>query len=111
MYEDAYRVVQETLAVDKQGKSATNRLPEKGEVDFVPYDKIDLLHNLVKLSISKGLYNNHPEQKSRLQKLVKDLEGTVTRHFKLLNLAETGLTSARTLRNGGTTKGIRNTFV
>ena len=95
MYEEACRVVTEALAVDDQSPLAANRLPEMGNVYFVPYSKIDMLNNLITVSVDRGMYNT--EHTARLAQAQEDLQNTLSRHFELLKVSELGLKSARAL--------------
>ena len=95
MYEEACRVVTEALAVDDQSPLAANRLPEMGDVYFVPYSKIDMLNNLITVSVDRGMYNT--EHTARLAQAQEDLQNTLSRHFELLKVSELGLKSARAL--------------
>ena len=95
MFEEACRVIKETLAVHEQSATAAQRLPEKGDMDWVPYHKIDLLYNLIDVSMERGLCDG--DQLERLRRAQKELKSNVERHLELLSISEMGLSSARAL--------------
>jgi hypothetical protein len=97
MYLQACRTVVETLEVHKRTRTATQRLPEKGDMDFVPYSKIDMLHNLMDVYIGKGVYSK--VHVKALQQAQEQMVASLDRHFELLEISEMGLQSARALQN------------
>jgi hypothetical protein len=73
---------------------ASSRLPEKGEVDFVPYQTIDLLWNVIEVVLSKvknGLAQETRDSRDRM-------EAALEKHFALLQISEMGIKSARALK-------------
>jgi hypothetical protein len=72
---------------------ATSRLPEKGNIDFIPYRTIDVLWNLIELAVTKGSYEG--KEKSKILKARDDMESALSKHFELLNTSEAGIRSAR----------------
>jgi hypothetical protein len=98
MLEEACRVVCAVLAgPDDSFREyvAQNRLPEKGEIDFVPYKKIDLLWNLIDRVLQKGMLSN--VESRRLSDARLQMEKAVEKHFQLLEISEMGIRSARAL--------------
>lgn len=84
--------------LDPKGRSPATtvmRLPEKGDIDFVPYDKIDRLYNLVDAAIQNGDLSGEYKTVVLLirSKMVKALE----KHMDGLSISESGLRSARVL--------------
>ena len=98
MYLEACRLVTLVLtginSSDRE-KNAPFRLPEKGNVDFVPYNKIDLLWNLIQDAVENEVLkkNEADEVLSARDRMEKALE----KHFELLKISEMGLMSARAL--------------
>jgi hypothetical protein len=98
---EACTVVTSTLTgVDGEGKTrearVASRLPEKGDIDFLPYKSIDMLWNLVDILISKRVLGASEERRVRA---ARDLmEAALEKHFALAKISEAGMRSARTLR-------------
>ena len=87
------RVVELTLNTEGRKLSSANRLPEKGNMDCVPYTKIDFLYNLMGVIASrKGI---SLEAKEELLSSRNSLESCLETHFRLLKISEEGLHSAR----------------
>lgn len=80
---------------DTRAAKAPNRLPEKGDVDFVPYQSIDLLWNVIEIAISKGFYNRIEE--TEILKSRGRMEEALEKHFELMKISEMGMRSARLL--------------
>jgi hypothetical protein len=98
MLEEACRVVCAVLAgpdYSFREHVAQNRLPENGEIDFVPYKKIDLLWNLIERVLQKGTLSE--EHARRLSDARLKMEKAVEKHFQLLEISEMGIRSARAL--------------
>ena len=95
LFIDAVRVVETVLNVEgRKGKSA-HRLPEKGDIDSVPYNKIDRLHGLMLVFEKK---REVPEEaKQSLKNARGSLRTCLEQHFELLKISEDGLRSARML--------------
>lgn len=97
-YEEACDVVVAVLA--QNAKTATSRrLPEKGSIDYVPYDLIDLLWNIID-SILASHSDPATEVQSQLTSLTKKrrhMKTALTQHFASLVISEEGLQSARSL--------------
>jgi hypothetical protein len=74
---------------------APARLPEKGDIDFVPYDKIDVLWNLIDRACSDYLIDS--AEKKKLQESRDEMEKALEKHFKLTGISEQGARSARAL--------------
>jgi hypothetical protein len=74
---------------------APARLPEKGDIDFVPYDKIDVLWNLVHHACSNHLIDSR--EKKKLQESKDAMEKALEKHFELMGISEQGARSARAL--------------
>ena len=97
---EACNVVTTVLSSDQGGKSreerAPSRLPEKGDIDFVPYKKIDILWSLIEKTISTG--NVEESTKSELRRAQDSVVQALERHFGLLQVSEVGIRSARILK-------------
>jgi len=93
MFVEACNLVSKILS----GQSAaTSRLPETGDIDYVPYDKIDLLWNLIDVMVSKG---EIPVSAQKDILAARDeMEKSLDQHFRLLHVSEMGLKSARALK-------------
>jgi hypothetical protein len=75
--------------------AASARLPEKGHIDYVPYETIDLLWNLIETIVaSKSLAY---EARSKLLRSRQDMERALHTHFGFTKIIEDGLSSARIL--------------
>jgi hypothetical protein len=74
---------------------APSRLPEKGDIDFVPYQKIDVLWNLIELALSKGAVEK--AEANRMRDSREKMELALEKHFSLMNISEMGMRSARAL--------------
>lgn len=72
-----------------------SRVPEKGDIDFVPYKKIDLLWDLVDRALRQGSIDESTKSKLRVSRL--KMEEALKLHFTLLKISEEGLKSARAL--------------
>jgi hypothetical protein len=77
----------------------SSRLPEKGNIDFVPYDLIDALYQTINNTVAT-VTSSDPKVQNKLidlKSLQKRMEVTLVKHFQLLKLSEDGLKSARAL--------------
>jgi hypothetical protein len=95
-------VVSSTLtAVDSQGKTreekAPSRLPERGDIDFVPYRAIDTLWNLSDVVLSKGVLQSSEQE--RLEKARVTMKEALDKHFGLATISEAGIRSSRALNS------------
>jgi len=103
MYVDACNTVSSTLlgteiahaAESPRQPLASSRLPEKGDIDFVPYATIDVLWDLVDRSLRSGLVNN--EERGKLIAARKAMENALEMHFNLMRISDMGTKSARAL--------------
>jgi hypothetical protein len=98
MYVDACRVAHLVLSLSSSAegqKQTPCRLPEKGNMDFVPYNKIDILWNLIELVLEEGTMNE--EHVDEVVAARRQMEAALERHFELLQISESGLQSARML--------------
>lgn len=77
-------------------KAATSRLPEKGNIDFVPYEAIDNLWNLIETGLKTSI---DPIQKGKLLKARNVMEISLEKHFQLMQVSEQGMLSARALNS------------
>lgn len=97
---EACNVVTTVLLSDQGAKSreerAPSRLPEKGDIDFVPYKKIDILWSLIEKTISAGYVED--STKSELRQAQDSVAQALERHFALLQISEVGIRSARILK-------------
>lgn len=101
LYNEACAIVSAVLLGEhKRGPSrkeqAPSRLPEKGDIDFVPYSKIDLLWNLIEQVLVGSLVD--ATTKVELKKSRNMMETALEEHFELMKIGELGLQSARRLR-------------
>ena len=76
--------------------NASSRLPETGDIDFVPYRSIDILSNLIDIAFTSG--GIEPEDASRINKARDEMVYAVEKHFSLMKLSEMGMKSARALK-------------
>ena len=95
MFADACNVVTVILGDKDRAAQAASRLPEKGNIDCVPYSSIDLLWNLIEIARSKGVYDN--DEETLIMKARKDMEHAVEKHYEYMQVSEQGMRSARML--------------
>jgi hypothetical protein len=98
LYQDACRIVTTVLAGSGNNYRedvAPLRLPEKGEMDFVPYNKIDYLWNLIDISLKKNILKR--EESRKLEEARLQMKGSLEKHFDLTKISEMGQMSARAL--------------
>jgi hypothetical protein len=74
---------------------APARLPEKGDIDFVPYAKIDTLWGLIDHVLSNPATTE--SEKKELEESRKAMERALEKHFQLMKISEQGMQSARAL--------------
>jgi len=103
-YVDACNLVSKILIGADDGKHmksvAASRVPENGGLVFVPYNKIDLLWNLVEHCLRQSEINEFAKSNLRVSRL--KMEEALAFHFRMLSVSEAGLASARALtRSGG----------
>jgi hypothetical protein len=99
MFVEACNLVTLTLTGHNTGlreSGAASRLPEKGDIDFVPYQTIDLLWNLIEVLLSKKKFSRVKEREITDSR--DRMEFALEKHFGLLNISEMGLKSARALK-------------
>jgi hypothetical protein len=77
-------------------RTATSRLPEKGNIDYVPYKVIDLLWDLLGQEIADPSMDEN--SKDRLLHARVCIESALTNHFHLMKISEAGIHSARVLK-------------
>jgi hypothetical protein len=98
MYHEAFAASASLLAgsdgTSREGK-ASSRLPEKGNIDYVPYNKIDILWNLSEIALARGDFDDVDVQ--RLLDSRERLEESLEKHFTSLKISEEGQRSARAL--------------
>lgn len=95
MFFEACNVVTLILDNNSRAAKAASRLPEKGNIDCVPYHSIDVLWNLIEIASSKGAYDY--DEKRRILKARKGMEEALKTHFEFIQVGEMGLRSARIL--------------
>jgi hypothetical protein len=97
-YVDASRVV--TSLLNSQNRSelsaAPNRLPEKGNADFVPYNAIDRLWMLMDAAARIDSAKD-PNRAKMLREAQRSVKSALENHFRLLKVSEDGLLSARAI--------------
>lgn len=101
MLAEACNTVSQVLSVRQGGgqvqyDKAASRLPEKGDIDFVPYDSIDFLWNLIEIALSKHVLA--PAEIKQLMEARSRMEKSIEKHFALMQISEMGMRSARALR-------------
>ncbi|KAL7569214.1 hypothetical protein ACA910_016770 [Epithemia clementina (nom. ined.)] len=100
MYHLACGLVSSVLDIAGQKPNATAmRLPEKGNMDFVPYEKIDILYNLIDTAVENGDLEDGEFRETVLlarSRMVESLEA----YFDRMEVSEAGLRSARILASG-----------
>jgi len=100
-YGEACDVVTSILSKQTSlSSNASSRLPEKGSIDYVPYDLIDMLWNMIDSIVVSNSSNSSEDVKSQVKSLTKRrncMEQALDKHFELLKMSEEGLISARGL--------------
>ena len=101
-YIDACDLVTRTLmGGDTEGEArkamSVSRIPEKGNIDFVPYNMIDMLWELVDKTLRQGSISESTKSQLRVSRM--KMEDALKFHFNLLKISEEGLRSARALAN------------
>ena len=97
-YGEACDVV--TTLLSKQRALHSYRLPEKGSIDYVPYDLIDMLWNVIESIIASNSSTPSEDLRAQVQLLLKKrkcMEQALESHFESLKTSEEGLISARRL--------------
>ena len=97
MYIDGCELVTSILLGDENARrqAAPSRLPERGSIDFVPYEKIDILWNTIE-SCLRHLQDR--DAKSKLLRSRSAMEYALHKHFQLMKVSEQGMLSARALQ-------------
>lgn len=98
-YKDACEVVTRTLSkhnecISKSLTFSNSRLPEKGSIDYLPYDLIDQLWSTVQYVVTSG---HNASVASEFRSFQSRMESALVKHFELSKLSEEGLKSARRL--------------
>eukprot|EP00554_Chaetoceros_debilis_P004514 CAMPEP_0194080240 /NCGR_PEP_ID=MMETSP0149-20130528/6289_1 /TAXON_ID=122233 /ORGANISM="Chaetoceros debilis, Strain MM31A-1" /LENGTH=2026 /DNA_ID=CAMNT_0038761911 /DNA_START=189 /DNA_END=6269 /DNA_ORIENTATION=- len=99
LYVDACQLVSEVILGDKnkdRDRAATSRLPELGNIDYVPYDVIDRLWNVIETHLRTS--GGHSLLDQKLLNARQSVETALEKHFNLMQLSEMGMLSARALR-------------
>jgi hypothetical protein len=81
---------------DHRRNVAGRRQPEAGEMDFVPYHKIQFLQRAMKLRMQESQSQGYV---TILQDLEKRLDDCLAEHMRFLQISEDNLTSARVLHD------------
>eukprot|EP00985_Skeletonema_marinoi_P033659 scaffold41824_cov219-Skeletonema_marinoi.AAC.8 len=100
-YGGACDVVTAILSSQASSSSPSSRLPEKGSIDYVPYDLIDSLWQIIEVITSNSASKSDETQK-KIQKILQSrtcMERSLAKHFEGLKISEDGLRSARALSN------------
>jgi hypothetical protein len=86
---------------DREGEArkamSASRIPEKGNIDFVPYNVIDMLWELVDKTLRQGSISESTKSQLRVSRM--KMEDALAFHFNLLKISDEGLRSARALAN------------
>ena len=94
LYVEACEVVSGTLLGNaRRRQEASSRLPEKGNIDYVPYPTIDILWHFIQEQIDSGNDTDHTLLQARNR-----MERSLEEHFELMKLSEQGMHSARVLK-------------
>ena len=98
-YGEACDVIVEILNKRNDTRLSSSRIPEKGDIDFVPYNLIDHLHATIGNILATVADPDQCVQNRlvALQSALHRLEKVLQNHFKVLNMSEEGLKSARAL--------------
>jgi hypothetical protein len=83
------------VGTSSRDMTAPSRLPEKGDIDFVPYDTIDLLWNMIE-SVLKRV-DTKEEDGIELMASRERMESALVKHFEWTKISKAGLQSARAL--------------
>ena len=105
LYVPACDVVSSILRGDNLGSlyasvkqnTVLSRLPECGGIDFVPYDTIDMLWNLIEAALASP--DRSESKRAKLLAARSKMELALEGHFKIMKVREMGLSSTRILRN------------
>jgi hypothetical protein len=96
LLKEACRVV---TAVFDMGNSRVNlvprRLPENGEIDYIPFDKIDFLWYFVDEKLRKSSLNR--DDRCGLEAARTDMKKSIEKYFELSTISDMGQKSARVL--------------
>ena len=103
LYVEALVLIRDCLSSGQDFEARKNKAltipPEKGGIDYVPYNTIDVLFELVDETLDGGLGGGELSQGSKmaLKKARDDAENALREHFKVLKLGEDALSSSRAL--------------
>ena len=97
MAKDACRVVTRVFNDfnNNCGHPVASRLSEKGEIDFIPFDKIKLLWCLVDIRLEKILLDSGRRDLESARMKMKE---SMDEYFKQMKISEMGQQSARALK-------------
>lgn len=99
-YGEACNVVTTLLSRQRSTLAASCRLPEKGSIDYVPYDLIDMLWDMIESIITSHSCTPSDGVHVQVQMLIKKrecMEQALKSHFESLKISEDGLSSARVI--------------
>jgi hypothetical protein len=99
-YGEACNVVTKLLSRQRTTLAASCRLPEKGSIDYVPYDLIDMLWDMIESIITSHSCTPSDGVHAQVQMLLKKrqcMDQALTSHFESLKISEDGLSSARVI--------------
>lgn len=102
LYISACNIVTEILLGHDGGigrkSTATKRIPEKGNIDFIPYATIDMLDEFIDLAVNeKSGANLDLQSKQNILEARNKMVKALGFHFQMLKISETGVQSARAL--------------
>ena len=97
LFVDACELISEILTDNARIKSSTARLPENGDIDFVPYETIDRLWN--SMNTYMNLSSTGDVEKLSVSNALVLLENSLKKHFELMQISDAGMLSARTLKS------------
>jgi RNA binding exosome subunit len=97
MVKDACRVVTRIFNDfnSNRGHLAASRLPESGEIDYIPFDKIKLLWSLVDIRLGKV---HLLTARRELESARMEMKASLDEYFRLSKITEMGQQSARSLK-------------
>lgn len=100
MFIDGCRVVTSVLGAQSEEtrrQNAPNRRPERGDLDFVPENKIDLLYGLAQESLTDDDSPLSEEEAKQLREACHAMEKGLELYYELKGISEEGLRSARAM--------------
>lgn len=85
----------EEVGFASRQSKAPSRLPEKGDLDFLPYRMFDILWEMIDIVVKNKRAG--PDEICELRVARKKMEESLEMHFELMKISEMGANSARAL--------------